>query len=109
MARAPPLSSRRRETDPSTIINSPPQADCHAHEANVEEDHELGECHAHVSPKFVRKFHARVEGEKHEHPPGTYNHHNFVSTVPIYARIPANQTDLTPGTYADTITVTITF
>lgn len=87
----------------------PPQADCHAHTEGSEEDHELGGCHAHVSPKFVRKYHIRVHGEKHEHPPGEYRHHEFVTTLTIYARIPANQTDLTPGAYSDSITVTINF
>ncbi len=87
----------------------PEQADCHAHAVGSEEDHELGECHAHISPKFVRKFHLRVQGERHEHPTGEYKHHDFVSTVLIYARIPAQQTDLTPGTFSDTITVTISF
>ncbi|MEE8434165.1 MAG: spore coat protein U domain-containing protein, partial [bacterium] len=67
------------------------------------------DCHAHVSPKFVRKYHLRVQGEKHEHPPGEYRHHDFVTTLTIYGRISANQTDLTPGAYSDSITVTINF
>ena len=87
----------------------PPQADCHAHTEGVQEDHELGECHAHVSPKFVRKYHLRVQGEKHEHPTGTLHHHDFVTTLIIYARIPARQTSVTAGTYTDIITVTILF
>ncbi len=39
------------------------------------------------------------EGEKHE----------FVSTLTIYGRIPAQQTSLTPGLYSDVITVTVMF
>jgi len=87
----------------------PDQAKCHGHAAGATEDHELGGCHDHIDPKFVRKFHTRVEGEKHEHPTGQYHHHDFVSTVIIYGRIFAQQTSVTPGTYTDTITVTIFF